>query len=361
MFYTAVWVTGDEKSFRRQMPLELLGASLKRHRSTLPFHLVWLEGIQHLSPAYLEMLTTLGFTVIDHCSAFAATVAAFPNIDAQYSRYERNCLLRWIAFRELFENDPRKPTQFWHLDSDILLHTSLDQLARDTAGKTFMLQGCPVLLTVSNKCWFAIYETNLRDLNRDPSAYSAIAAAEKDQCRINDRLLANRSAYRHPLGSDQDLLEYLVASRRLPQDTSPVIYRGDLFFIENPLSLNLPDFDIQGEKKLYFEMKENAAIFIGNKRVPFIHYQSGFTRYAQVYCLMVRWRLPGWLIKAVLRYRVEEDKFETTIAFRVLAKLWFGSKPGWGRSRLMTQLSGDGPGPSAAGLLNFLTQYARFR
>jgi len=360
MFYTAVWCIGDEESFRRQIPLELLGASLKRHRSTLPFHLVWLEGIQHLSPAYLDLLSGLGFTLIDHCAAFAATVAAYPNIDAQYSRYERNCLLRWVAFRELFGTDPREPAQFWHLDSDMLLHVSLDDLAKDTAGKTFMLQGCPALLTISDKRWFAIYEANLRALDRDRSAYSAVAAAEKQRFKINDPLLANHSAYRDPIGSDQDLLEYLVSSRRLPQDTRPVIYRSDLFFIENPLSLTLPGFDTQEERTIYFEMKENATIAIGNKRVPFIHYQSGFTRYAQVYRLLKRWRIPGWLIRSILQYRVEEDNFETTIAFRVVAKLGFGSKPGWGRSRLMEQLSGEIPGPSPADLLNFLILYSRF-
>ena len=361
MFYTAAWCTSDESTFRRQLPLELLGASLKRFGTSIPFHIVVLEGIELLSAGYLRMLQQMGFTVIDHTAGFAKIVAAYPNIDAQYSRYERNCLLRWLAFRELFEEHPEKPAQFWHLDSDIQLHVSLDELARDTAGKTFMLQGCPVLLTVSSPGWFDIYEANLRELDRDPAGYSAAAAAEKALCRANDRILANNSFYRNPISSDQDLLEYLISSRRLPQDDRSVIYRSGFFFIENPLSLNVDGFDTQGEPILHFEMNEDGKILAGKKAVPFMHYQSNFSRYAQVYLLLKRWHVPERVIRMLLRYQIEEARFGTTLAFRILSKLWFGCHPGWSRSVVMKRLSAGIKGQTPADILNFLTLYSNFR
>jgi hypothetical protein len=358
MFYTAAWCASDESSFRRELPFELLGESLKRHRSGLPFHIVMLEGMELLSAAYLRTLEDAGFTVIDHTAGFKKIVAAYPNIDRQFSRYERNCLLRWIAFAALFDGHPDKPEQFWHLDADILLHTSLDGLVRDTAGKTFLLQGCPVLVTVSNNRWFRLYETQLKALDRDPAGYSAAAAAEKSYCLANDRSLANRCAYRNPIGSDQDLLQYLVSSGRLPQDGAPAIYRSRYFFVENPLSFNVPGFDMQGEHPVRFSMQGNTILTAGKKQVPFLHFQNDFARYAQVWLVLRSWRTPESLIRRVMRYRIGDNSFHRTLAFRIIARLWFAVHPQWGRSHLVKSLLSNKRGRTPADLLNFLVNYS---
>ncbi|HXB90696.1 MAG TPA: hypothetical protein VNU72_00340 [Puia sp.] len=361
MFYTAAWCTSDESAFRRELPLQLLGESLKKYRSRLPLHIVLLEGIERLSAGYLRSLEETGFILVDYSAAFREIVATYPNIDAQHSRYERNCLLRWVAFRKLFKGHPDKPPQFWHLDSDVLLHTSLDELANDTAGKTFMLQGCPVLLTVSDPRWFEIYEANLAAMEKDLHGYSAAAAAEKQRCRTNDYELANNSFYRDPIGSDQDLLEYLVSSKRLPQNDRSVIYRSRYFFVENPLAFNLAGFDRQGEEVVEFAMTADGRIQSGKKQVPFVHYQNGFARYAQVFLLLKQWHIPEWIIRLFMRYRIEEDRFITTFGFRVLSRLWFGCHPSWGRSRVIERLNDHTKGRTVADLLNFLTIYSTFR
>lgn len=357
MFYTAAWCTSDESTFRRELPLELLGESIRRHRSSLPFHIVMLEGMELLSPSYLRMLEETGFTVIDHTAAFRKIVAAYPKIHRHFTRYERNCLLRWIAFAELLNRQP-KPEQFWHLDADILLCTSLDELARDTAGKTFLLQGCPVLVTISNYCWFRIYEEQLKALERDPVGYSAAAAGERVRCLANDRTLANRSVYRNPMGHDQDLLQYLVSSGQLPQDEARVIYRSRYFFVENPLSFNVPGFDRQGERPLYFSMRKDLILTAGKRRVPFLHFQNDFARYAQVWLILQEWRIPGWIIRRVMRYRVSGDRFYRTLVFRLIARFWFRAHPEWGRSHLASALLENKPGRTPADLLNFLTNYS---
>lgn len=305
---------------------------MKRHRSSVPFHIVMLEGMELLSAAYVDRLKAAGFTVIDHTAGFKKIVDAYPNIHRHFNRYERNCLLRWIAFAELFDRHPDKPEQFWHLDADIMLCTSLDELARDTAGKTFLLQGCPVLVTISDKGWFRIYAEQLKALDRDTAGY--------------------------PVGSDQDLLRYLVSCGRLPQDEAGVIYRSRYFFVENPLSVSAAGFDRQGERPLYFSMREDLILTAGKRRVPFLHLQNDFARYAQVWLLCKGWRVPEGIIRRIMRYRVSGAGFYRTFVFRVIARLWFGSHPQWGRSGLASKLLENKPGRTAADLLNFLTNYS---
>ena len=85
----------------------------------------------------------------------------FPNIVNYYSFYEANCFIRWLVFREIISKENLNFKQIWHLDSDIILHTSLDNIAKDTKGKTFMLQGSPCFMSISDKSWFDTFEKEL--------------------------------------------------------------------------------------------------------------------------------------------------------------------------------------------------------
>jgi hypothetical protein len=145
----------------------------------------------------------------------------------------------------------------------------------------------------------------------------------------------------------------------LPQDDRSVIYHSDLFFIENPLAFNLAGFDDQDEEPIRFEMKDGLTIGAGRKLVPFIHYQSSFARYAQLFLVLKRWRVPAGLITAILRYRIEEDRFVTSFIYKVLSKAWFGAHRDWGRSRVMKGLLMNVKGSTVADLLNFMKQYPR--
>ena len=361
MFYTAAWCASDESTFRREMPLDLLGDSLKRFGSGMGLYVVFLEGAERLSAGYLRSLEDRGLVLVDHSTAFGKIVAAYPNLGARYSRYERNCLLRWIAFRELLEGHPDKPAQFWHLDGDVVLHTSLEELARDTAGKTFLLQGCPALLTVSDPGWFDIYEAHLKMMEKDLTEYSAAAAAEKLSDSSNDYREANYFFYRNPIGSDQDLLRFLVSSGRLPQDERSVIYRSRYFFIENPLTFNLAGSDVGGEGKAIFRMTAEGKIRNGEKLVPFMHYQNDFARYAQLFLLLKRWKVPSGVVRRLMRYHIEEERFIKTFWCRILSRLWFGLHPSWGRRRVIERLNGRLKGQTPADLLNFLTLYTSLR
>lgn len=318
MFYTAVWCSTDEENLKRSIPFEQLGESIRRYGSNIPFNIVILQGIERLSSSYLSSLKAHGFGIIDYCKGFELIIERFKSIDAFYSNYERNCFLRWIAFKEII-NSNHQMSQFWHLDSDVILHTSLDSLAEDTRGKTFMLQGCPVFVSVSSVSWFDTYEKELVKLNSDISGYSQIAIAEKGLCRSNDNLLANESLYRFPIGSDQDLLEYLVSSKRIIQESAASIYDSKYYYMQNPLSIGRWHSQ-QVAAEMEFKKEDDFAIIIGKKKIPFIHYQNTFAAHAALYCFMKKLYLPEFLIERILKYRIIEAEFKVSIIYKVMMK-----------------------------------------
>jgi hypothetical protein len=295
--------------------------------------IVMLEGMHLLSPDYIHTLESLGFDLVDYSEAFQTIVRDYSTIDSHYSHYERNCLLRWVALKQLSAGRSPAPvhTQCWHLDSDVVLHTSLDELAADTAGKTFMLQGCPVLVSIADPRWFDRYEDNLKALNDDITGYSALAWAERNQCIQRDFLLANQSLYRNPIGSDQDLLEYLVSAQKIPQATAASIFDSRFYFIQNPLSIrrwHAAQYQpaAAGPSSLsptgaHFTIDEKSGIHIGAKQVPFTHFQNTFALYAGVYLTVRDLHLPGWLSRRILQYSIRDEVFHTGLLFKLIAKI----------------------------------------
>jgi hypothetical protein len=353
MFYTAAWCVNSENDFKKALPLELLGESMQRFPSRSGITLVMLEGLDLLSPSYIQSLENSGFTVLDYTKPFEKIIQAYPAVSKNYSRYERNCFLRWIAFMQICRMPAQSGKQFWHLDSDIILYTSLDQLADDTRGKTFMLQGCPVFLTLSDFKWFIQYEQHLKMLERDISGYSGEAFLQKETCLKNDSSLFNQSLYRNPIGSDQDLLEYLVSSKQILQDPRDTILNTDFYYIQNALSLK-QWHRLQAPAQAVFEMKKNGQIGIDCKLVPFIHYQNTFTRFAGVFIFLKALGLPDIIIRRILRFRIKDEHFRTTFLFRLVARLNKASRGEAMRKYIMEKMMTGRKTPLIVELLNQL-------
>lgn len=331
MFYTAAWCIKSEDDFKKAIPFELMGKSIQRFGSTLKFNIVILEGINLLSKNYLNSLRNHGFNIIDYCKEFIAIVDRYPSLNGFYVRYERNCLLRWVAFQEICSQN--NDSQFWHLDGDVILHTSLDSLAEDTKGKNFMLQGCPVFISISDFEWFELYESALNALNQDILSYSNEAFKMKEVNKGNDLKLVNDSLYRNPIGSDQDLLEYLISAKKLPQDTIEKIFDSKYYFMQNPLSLK--KWNALQIEKGHFSQDQHGKILIGSKEVPFIHYQGTFANYAKIYLLLTFFLIPDQISKTLIKYRIVEDKFETSIVFKLLYKVSKNFQRDMSRSKLI--------------------------
>jgi hypothetical protein len=270
--------------------------------------LVVLEGYELLSPNYRMEIDNLGFTIVDYSKQFVAIVRRFPNIDKHYSRFERNCLLRWMAFKDIWET--QNQLQFWHLDADVVLYASLDEIARDTKGKTFVLQGSPTLVSISTPAWFDTYARELGKLDANIVVYSNHAANEKPQCRLHDRELGNYSVFRNPIGSDQDFIEYLVGCQRLSQDDMNIVCANSKFYYVQNI-LEFLDWDeFQGNLKQYpVEMAENNSIIIGNRRIPLIHYTDSFILYANIFLFLYRLKLhKNPIFRPLLTFRIDETK-----------------------------------------------------
>ncbi len=317
MFYTAAWCFTNEIDFKNAIPFEPLGVSINHFGSSIQFTIVFLEGIDLISDLYLKSLKDLGFNVLDYTQEFTSIISRYPAIQQFYSPYERNCFLRWVAFSEIAKVSNQ--TQFWHLDSDLVLHTSLDLLAEDTRGKTFMLQGCPVFVSVSTNLWFRQYIEELDKLNSDIVSYSIEANREKELCKAKDVDLANDSLYRNPIGSDQDFLEYLISSGKIYQDQASIIYSSSFYFMQNPLSLK-KHHKYQHSCSLNFGECVDGRISIGNKYVPFIHYQNTFTEFASVYIILKTFFFPDFFINKVLHFKIDGATFRVNFLYRILRK-----------------------------------------
>jgi hypothetical protein len=138
--------------------------------------------------------------------------------------------------------------------------------------------------------------------------YSNDAFEQKAACKLRDRELVNSSSYRNPIGSDQDLLEFLVSSEQIPQSSKAIIFDSRFYFIENALCLDEWHRDQIGSRRGRFIADDvNGVIQIANKSVPFTHFQSDFTRYAAAYLAASDLFIPNWVLRRILRYTITDE------------------------------------------------------
>ncbi len=319
-FYTAAWCVADnwnlspdknqtasELKMRKAVPFEFLGESSLGYGSRSKITIVMLEGHSCLSAEYIAELERLNFRVINYEESFKKIISLFPNIDQAYNTFERNCFLRWLAFKDVSEKDGI--SHFLHIDSDLVLYTSLEEIAEETKNKTFMLEGCPAFVSISESNWFDTYETELRKLEENNNSYSDAAAATKETVQKNDEEMCNTSTWRNPIGSDQDLLEYLVAVGKIYQTAAKEIFNSKLFLIENPLLLKHWSH-VQGIREGEEIMEKNGSIYYGSKKIAFTHYQGTFSLYANIFAIvhyMFPWNILG--LETYIYYKIEGSKF----------------------------------------------------
>ncbi len=316
MFYTFVW-TNPDYSLDNQVPLKLLSDSVcQTGTKNRQLNIVFLEGMQYVKDEYIESLENPNVKVIDYESRFKEIKLAYSKIFAHYSVFESYCFLRWICMAELVAETGLE--QMWHIDSDVILHVSLDAIAADTKGKAFMLEGCPVLTSITHHSWFTIYKKNLQELIEDPVLYSERAYQHRNTYRKLDKLLCNQSNYRNPLGSDQDLLQYLIGSGTLPQENAETIFSDGYYYIQNPLQLN--DWcSFQGSVHSGSFHSCNGVVIVNEERqMAFTHFQGNFSTYCNVFYFLHRLKAPGKVMRLFLRFSIKNEMFSTNKFFYLL-------------------------------------------
>ncbi len=311
IFYTSAWYNKDDDSFRAQIPFEkliplrLLGQSVIKYKPQARVRVVILEGYENISPNYIKELRALGLDMVDYTAEFKKIVSQYPKIKNYYSKFERNCFLRWIAFKNIIAKEGAKDKQFWHLDSDVILHASLDEIAEDTKGKTFMLQGCPALVSVSDFSWFETYERELKKLEGNIIGYSEEASSKKEDLRKNETELCNQTLYRNPIGSDNDLLGYIVGAGIIKQDNISKVFDFRFSYYQNLLAYT-----------------RWHSLQPGNKPLAFVHYQGTFCFFANIYYILAKLGIEKWVItRYLITFNAEKAKFVISPTARVVWKL----------------------------------------
>ena len=316
MFYTSVWCLNGEARFRENIPLGALGNSVVKFGSKQRIAALVLEGFQNLSQRYIDECAAQNIDLVDFSEQFRLIVEEYKNIDQYYSRYERNCFLRWIAFDKYHKD--RGGGQFWHLDSDMAMCVSLDELAEKTKGMTFMTLGCPCFLTVSSAEWFETYRGELKNMDGDIAGYFVSGGVTKKICRSNDHEKFNKSLFREPLGSDQDFLEYLISAGKIYQENFKDIVDTSFYYIQNPLSFFQMDDYLVDRSSVKVENDKEGHLIYKGRRIPFLHYQSGFYYLSSV---SIFFELPRSWARVLLGYNKEEYAWEPSGIAKYLWKV----------------------------------------
>lgn len=327
MIYQFIWTRGNEFTLEQSVPLVWHGEHIRRMGWSNEIVLVLLEGFRCLSDDYRKHLEGLGYHLLD-CQAMAKDI-----VDSQYPELKtypaiwKYWFIRWNVLRRITEFGGDRG-QVIHLDGDVVLMCDPLDLERDVAGKTFMLQGCPAFTAIGRADWFDVWEKELSAFLQNRSDYIALAMVEKANPAFPGRQFCNVCAYNPTWFQDQDLLEFLIASGRLPQARTGEVFDSRFFWIQNPL---FPgewfDEQVHDGAKRVFE-KENRA-FVAHKQVAYYHFQSDFTRYCQQW---MRWYRRGCEQKLIPAMIVAETKHGTWLG-TAIERLKHRLKPHDGESR----------------------------
>ena len=208
-----IWYDPSMGSLEEHIPLLWNGKRNSRLGSNNDLTLVFLDGISSLEKSYLDELQDVGYQLVDASKIYDTLDVKYKNLDI-FGDYEKHCFLRWLVLAELFPSQP-----LIHYDGDIVCNISPEKISKMVKGKTFVLDGCPAFTVISESKWLSIYQQELNKLVKNPAEYGLDWKGTK---------------YRKNIGSDQDLIDYLVQKKLLPQDPLPT---SRYSFVENPLTI----------------------------------------------------------------------------------------------------------------------------
>jgi hypothetical protein len=279
MIFQFVWTRGGDDSFEQSVPVLWHGEYLRRHNWDNPITLCFMQGFELLSNIYRKNLVDVGYEIINVASLVSTLTERYPR-SRELSTTSRYWLFRWNILKSLAED--RSAQTVIHLDGDLVLLADPNQLYQEVAGKTFMLQGCPAFTAISDPAWFTAWEEELSRFFLDRPAYISAAMEEKANPHRKSREFCNLCAYGPNRFEDQDILEYLVAAAKLPQEMSSRVYDSDYFWIQNPLHPGEWHHEQVGGASRKIIEKGDIA-YVGDKRVAFYHFQSDFAKYCRTW------------------------------------------------------------------------------
>jgi hypothetical protein len=265
-----VWCKSGDAVFESHVPLEFNGERNRRLGSKISFDVLFLEGLNLLSEGYRERLSALGYSLCDAEDSYLRLKNRYTLL-ARFGDYEQKCFLRWLAIQDFYGEEP-----FVHYDADIVFNATPEEIDTDFSGLTFILQGCPAYARVEDPAWLESYQVELDRFVADIEVYSANAWRQRSDfvATVRDRngcLWARRI-----LSSDQDFMQFLTLSGRLPHaDAAAIKERCTTALFQNPIVI---DGDIHLPLPLSYE-RYNGIDYIGGRKVTFWHMQNDFSSY----------------------------------------------------------------------------------
>lgn len=275
-----VWVIDSVQGFERHVPLKFICDRNKKLGSQNNFKILVMEGFEKLSIDYIESLKYLGNDIIDSSKVYKSYNDKFHQLN-RFGDYEKKCFLRWLVIKNILPNEP-----VIHYDGDIIFNEIPENLEKSLGKYTFVLQGCPALVSINNTDWLTEYQKHLTLFTKDIENYSHKAWKEREgwEQSLEDKWAGSR--YREIISSDQDLISHLIHTDRLPQEKPDIIKADlDLLLFENPLY----SFAYLKEMLPLAYQRVNNVDHYNGRKVAIWHMQTSFTRYLE---LVIK---RGWL------------------------------------------------------------------
>ena len=263
-----VWANSSD--LERRVPLLANAKRNIRIGSKQTFELLFLSGFEQVSVAYKDELAAHGYRIHDGSAAYQGLAKRYVRLN-RFGNYDRNCFLRWLVIREVFGDSP-----FIHYDGDVVFNALPEELARVYQGLTFVLQGCPAFCHVADRAWLGAYQDELDGYYQNMEQYSAQAWTQREALIPMFKEKNGGIWERELISSDQDLLQFLTLSGRLPQaDLQSVTSRSELALFQNPLCIGR---DIHMSTPLVYE-RSGGVDFLNGAKVALWHMQNDFTEY----------------------------------------------------------------------------------
>ena len=342
MFYISAWINEhqDASLLEESVPLLFSAKRLRALGSKAEVTVLFLAGYDRLPATYVADLERSGLHVLDFAGEIRKLEADYSPL-SRFGSYEQMCFLRWLALDRHLEAE-RVTGQVFHVDGDVVLGVTPEQIAGECAGRTFVLQGCPAFTAVADRDWFRSYEEQLQRFSHDIDGYSATAWGERDGWRVSHLAKWAGSRNRRTISSDQDLMSHLIHTGRIPQSDPVELARGSrLYWMENPLYLHSHAQMQLGKTTSISFRSDGERCYVDGKQVALWHFQGYFVRYLnQVEAL----RRIGWPL------RVPNDLESSRIRKPLAAATRLGSlrSPARARAAVYRSLREINPGRTGA-------------
>lgn len=265
------WCNSNADDFENHVPLCFSGLRNQELGFENGIDVLFLSGFELLSKDYKRRLREVGYEVHDVSEIYRGLADTYPALN-QFGDYEKKCFLRWPIISSYFSRE-----QIIHYDGDVVFNEAPAVISGLVHGKTFVLQGCPVLTAIHDVRWFDQYHEQLDRFTADIRGYSGRAWEERKGWETSEREKWAGQRFREIISSDQDLLSHLIHTDRIVQDRPSEIMRTlqSYMLFENPLFLHGYDNNLSHAQ---YE-RISGVDYINGKRILIWHMQSDFSNY----------------------------------------------------------------------------------